>query len=110
MILATSPLKPFLYTMKRTIRRQLMLKDYASEIADAYLAVRESSNVDIPLPTSWALEDCVEFVRGVVKKLIKVAEKEVGDDDDIFAVGADRWVNLLDWLCLFCILNPDIFC
>ena len=67
-----------------------MIKDYASEIEDAYQAVRDSSNADIPLPASWALEDCVEFTRNVLKKLLG---KTVGDDEDIFGLGADRSVG-----------------
>ena len=87
MIIVTNPMKPFLFTPKRTIRRQLMLKDYATEIVDLYKAVEDSSNSDIAPPASWKVNDTTVFAKNVVQKVLG---QNVNDEQDIFQIGADR--------------------
>ena len=80
-------MKPFLYTAKMTVRRQMVIKEYEDEIANVYEAVESSSNQDIGSPENWDLNSCIEFARVIVHKTLN---KEIGDDDDIFISGADR--------------------
>lgn len=87
MIIVSNPLKPFLFTAKLTVRRQLVIKDYEIEIAKAYEAVESSSNQDIASPENWDLESCTTFTRTIVHKTLN---KKIGDDDDVFLSGADR--------------------
>lgn len=92
MIVVTDPSHPLLYTAKHTIRRQVSLKEYADEVSRAYKAVAESSNEDISPPSSWELADVVQFVRSVADRVL---ERPVGVEDDLFQLGADRYVQSL---------------
>ena len=89
MIVVTDPSRPMQLTAKRTIRRQIMLNEYATEIAAAYKAVEEVSERGIDVPTGWSVEECTEYVRKVVKKILR--GKEISDEDDFFQIGADRF-------------------
>ena len=39
MIIVTSVKKPFQYTLKQTLRRQIMIKEYEREIEDLYASM-----------------------------------------------------------------------
>ena len=47
--------------------------------------------MDIPTPPAWTAETVRSYVRGVVKRVMKVPD--IGDDDDLFQQGGDRYVN-----------------
>ncbi|TBU53497.1 acetyl-CoA synthetase-like protein [Dichomitus squalens] len=87
LITVTKPNKPFQYTAKGTPRRHVSLDEYAEEIEELYKKLEESSQVDIPVPPSWSAETVRTYVRGVVKKVMKVPNIE--DDDDLFQQGGD---------------------
>ncbi|EJF61430.1 hypothetical protein DICSQDRAFT_170183 [Dichomitus squalens LYAD-421 SS1] len=82
LITVTKPNKPFQYTAKGTPRRHVSLDEYAEEIEELYKKLEESSQVDIPVPPSWSAETVRTYVRGVVKKVMKVPNIE--DDEDLF--------------------------
>lgn len=67
MILITSPRKPLLFTAKGTVRRKLVLEEYAEETDTLYAAIDESSQEDIPAPTDWHFDNTEVFVRQVVQ-------------------------------------------
>ncbi|KAI8996240.1 acetyl-CoA synthetase-like protein [Trametes punicea] len=87
MITVTKPGKPFQYTAKGTPRRHVSLADYAEEIDELYARVEESSQVGVPPPSSWTGEAVLEYVRSVVKKVLR--SSNVGDEDDLFQQGCD---------------------
>ena len=91
MITVTDPSKPFQYTAKGTPRRHVSLDEYAEEIEELYKKVEESSQVDIPTPPAWTAETVRSYVRSVVKRVMNVPD--IGDDDDLFQQGGDRYVN-----------------
>lgn len=91
MILFTAPSKPFQYTAKGTARRGAIINDYEEEIANLY-ALLEEVTTGIAPPSEWTRETLLEYVRAVVKSIMK---KEVGDRDDLFQWGCDRQVLLL---------------
>lgn len=86
--MVTKPGKPFQYTAKGTPRRQVSLDEYAEEIEELYKRVAESSQVDIPVPNSWSAGTVRSYVRGVVKRVMKVSD--ISDDEDLFQQGCDR--------------------
>ncbi|KAF5351577.1 hypothetical protein D9758_007202 [Tetrapyrgos nigripes] len=88
MILVANPNKPFEMTPKGTPRRNAVLKDYAEEIDEAYIAFDESSQVQFNPPKSWNTEDCTSFVRTAFKSVMEQNVK-LEDDDDIFQKGCD---------------------
>lgn len=90
MILVASPEKPFLYTPKGSIRRQVTLKEYDSEIEALYMSIEESSQGDIAAPTEWNPESTLEFVRKTVHSVLKA---DITDEDDLFQYGCDRFVS-----------------
>ncbi|KAI0369579.1 acetyl-CoA synthetase-like protein [Pilatotrama ljubarskyi] len=87
MITVTKPDKPFQYTAKGTPRRHVSLAEYAAEIDELYRKVEESSQVDVQPPPSWTDGTVREYVRGVVKKVLRAPE--IGDEDDLFQQGCD---------------------
>jgi hypothetical protein len=89
MIMVTSPQKPFTYTAKHTPRRAAIINEYAEEIEALYAAADENSENDLAPPSSWAYSTAKEFVRAVITRVL---EHEVGDNDDIFQHGCDRYV------------------
>ena len=88
MITVTKPDKPFQYTAKGTPRRHVSLADYAQEIDEVYKKVEESSQVDVQPPDSWTNETVPEFVKAVVKKVMRAPN--IADGDDLFQQGCDR--------------------
>ena len=116
MILVASASKPLSYTMKKTARRGVILKDYNEEIEAIYRAVEDSSNTNIPIPSGsssgggWTLEESSKFVRDVVHSIMISAES-LGDEDDFFGFGCDRWViglNIFDPLkCSYVIFSQS---
>ena len=95
MIIVASPSKPFAYTDKGSVKRQITLQLYDDEIESAYAAVENSSQTDIEPPSNWDRESTHNFVKKVV---IGVIGHEIHDGDDIFQHGGDR-----------CALHPGIF-
>jgi hypothetical protein len=88
-ILVASPSKPFQYTAKGTIRRQITLDLYTVEIEAMYSSVEESTQSDIIAPMEWTLELARDFVRKVVHSVLNTP---VTDEDDFFQHGCDRYV------------------
>ncbi|KAG7093077.1 putative NRPS-like protein biosynthetic cluster, variant 2 [Marasmius oreades] len=86
MILIADAAKPFRYTAKGSVRRQLLLKDYEDEISKLYEDVETSTQPDIPAPSHWDTISCRNFVRKVVRSVLP---NGVGDDDDLFLHGCD---------------------
>jgi hypothetical protein len=93
MILIASPSKPFVYTAKGTPRRQAILNDYKTEIEALYETVDETAQPQVPLPANWSNSNALEFIRATVSN---VMNRDVGDEDDLFQHGCDRYV------CLWC--------
>jgi RNAse (barnase) inhibitor barstar len=87
MIIVASPSKPFVYTAKKTARRQAILKEYDEEIDTLYDVVEKSSQVDLPVPVEWTRSQSFDYVRHVVQK---VMTQKVTDGVDIFQHGCDR--------------------
>ena len=96
MILIASTSKPLSYTTKGTLRRGAILRDYAQEIDAIYKAVEESSSTNVPVPNGssseggWTIDESLQFVHDVIHCIMKGAEA-MGDDDDIFGFGCDRY-------------------
>lgn len=88
MILVAKQPKPFSFTAKGTCRRQATLKDYADEIDELYKSVDEIAQRDIVPPLTWTAEESVAFVRRVVSSIM---ERPLGDEDDMFVHGCDRF-------------------
>jgi hypothetical protein len=91
MILVTHPDKPLELTAKATPRRGVCLKAYAQEIENLYDEIERSSQTEQRPPEIWTAESVLEFVRGVVHHVM--TSVQVGDDDDLFSNGCDRYVS-----------------
>jgi hypothetical protein len=91
MIQFTKPSKPFTYTGKETPRRHAIIREYESEIDELYEAMDDTSNVrsSVPPPKEWDVSSTLAFVRAVVHD---VMVNKVGDHDDLFEYGCDRYV------------------
>lgn len=89
MILVSSPKKPFTYTAKNTARRQAIIADYEEEIDSLYSAVQKTTQPHISVPAEWTSDAVLEFIRVIVSEVLK---RGVGDDEDIFESGCDRYV------------------
>lgn len=87
MILVEKPSKPFQYTAKSTVRRQLVLSEYQTEIDELYRTVEASAQEIVAPPAEWTAESSLVFVRELVGKVLN---KTVGDDADVFQHGCDR--------------------
>ncbi|KAL1982511.1 hypothetical protein VTN96DRAFT_1236 [Rasamsonia emersonii] len=86
-IIFASPEKPFQRTPKNTIKRKVVVKEYADEIAAMYAAAAQGVAADIPPADVHSLDSLQEYARRLVAK---VAGKPAPDDDaDIFALGVD---------------------
>lgn len=92
MILVSSPKKPFTYTAKNTARRQAIIADYKEEIDSLYAAVQKTTQPHISVPAEWTSDAVLEFIRVIVSEVLK---RGVGDDEDIFESGCDRYVVVL---------------
>ncbi len=88
MITVTNPSKPFQYTAKGTPRRHVCLKEYADEIEEVYRKVEESSQVNVATPATWTDGTTREYVREVVRSVMKAPQ--IRDEDDFFQQGGDR--------------------
>ncbi|GJE93538.1 acetyl-CoA synthetase-like protein [Phanerochaete sordida] len=86
MILVASPDKPFTYTAKNTARRPAIINEYADEIEALYAAADETSQADLPPPSSWEPAPAKAFVRAVVSRVLGHTPH---DDDDLFQHGCD---------------------
>ena len=93
MVLLASPSKPFEINMKGKPSRVKVLTSYDTEINQAYIDFgTQSVSSDLKkwiVPTPWTEEHLTEFVMGVIEDGI---ERKVELDDDIFALGCDRYV------------------
>lgn len=89
MILVASPSKPFAYTAKGTPRRQVMINRYEAEIEALYAAAEQVAQDGLPAVSQWTEEETSHFVRETFKSVLN---KPVGDNDDIFQFGCDRFV------------------
>lgn len=90
MIITTYPSKPLLYTPKGTLRRQIILDQYADEINGLYSNVEHSTQEDIKAPSVWSISNAESFVRQTVKQTMKKPDWEINDTANIFDFGADR--------------------
>ncbi len=88
MILVAKPSKPFEFTAKGTVRRKAVLKAYDQEIEDLYKAVDDASHADVVIPQLWSLRSVMTMIRDIVTAVL---EREIGDSDDIFVAGGDRY-------------------
>lgn len=87
LIIFASPDKPFQRTPKNTIKRKVIVKEYADEIAAMYAAAEQGVAADIPPADVHSVDLLQEYARQLVAK---VAGKQAPDDDaDIFALGVD---------------------
>ncbi|KAH9933970.1 acetyl-CoA synthetase-like protein [Epithele typhae] len=86
MILVASPSKPFQFTAKGSLRRNVILKDHHEEIEAIYKTVEESTESDVPPPAVWDEDGILRFVRGVVGSTLG---HSLDDSADIFASGGD---------------------
>lgn len=89
MIIVTTPSKPFQYTPKGTPRRSANLAEYADEISAVYTATETAAQPSRAPPPSWELADTVAYVRDVVNATLK---HPIGDEEDFFQHGMDRYV------------------
>jgi hypothetical protein len=90
MIIVTYPDKPLLTTDKRTLKRQPNLSAYEADIKVAYAALADSARQDIAFPVSWDVDSIINFVRELTAKVMR---KSIGDEDDIFQNGGDRYMK-----------------
>ncbi|EJC99607.1 acetyl-CoA synthetase-like protein [Fomitiporia mediterranea MF3/22] len=89
MIIVASPEKPFQYTAKRSLRRQVVLEAYSKEIDKLYTIVNDSAQVDIAPPKDWSESSVLDFIRDVVAQTMKKEMCYLGDENDLFEHGAD---------------------
>lgn len=90
MIIVASPAKPFAVNpVKNTAVRPQVTAAYAKEIDAAYEDFENNIHDDFVAPSSWELEDALQFVRVVVRSTLPDIE---GDEDDFFNFGCDRLV------------------
>lgn len=72
-----------------------MTARYDQEIQALYDTVRESAQIDTPVPEVWTEESVLQFVGEVVRKVMK---RDVPADADIFQQGCDRCVSfVVEW-------------
>lgn len=90
MVLVSNPEKPFTFTGKGTPRRQAIINEYKPEIEALYAAADESAQADLEPPSTWTISSSTDFVREVVSRVMEIP---VEDNDDIFSLGCDRYVN-----------------
>ena len=87
MIIVTNPEKPLELTAKGSVRRNICIAKYETEIEELYRAVEESSQIGIKPPAEWTPESMLDFVQTIVHK---VMGQPVGETDDLFQNGCDR--------------------
>ncbi|KZV99470.1 acetyl-CoA synthetase-like protein [Exidia glandulosa HHB12029] len=87
MIIVASPAKPFaINPVKNTAVRPQVTAAYAKEIDAAYEDFENNIHDDFVAPSSWELDDALQFVRVVVRSTLPDIE---GDEDDFFNFGCD---------------------
>ncbi len=90
MIIIANPAKPFEFTVKGTLRRKAVLTAYEHEIEALYKTVDEVSHADVVIPQLWTLKNVMTMVRDIVTA---VFERKIGDAEDIFLAGGDRYAT-----------------
>ena len=88
MILVSKEEKPFVYSAKGDPRRKTVIADYEAEIEELYQTVEDTTISELNSPTTLVLEESTVYVRAVV---LGVMMATLGDDDDLFAHGCDRF-------------------
>jgi len=88
MILVSKEDKPFTYTVKGAPRRKAVISAYETEIEELYRTVEDTALNGFTSPATWSLGASRIYVRAVVTGVMMTA---VGDDDDFFAHGCDRF-------------------
>ena len=88
MILVSREEKPFVYSAKGDPRRKAVIADYEAEIEELYQTIEDTAITGLNSPTSLLLEESIVYVRAVV---LDVMMTVLGDDDDLFAHGCDRF-------------------
>ncbi|TBU38867.1 acetyl-CoA synthetase-like protein [Dichomitus squalens] len=86
MIMVTLPSKPFTYNAKGFPRRVPVLQDYENEIEALYATVEQSSQGDVPAPSSWNSHGVKTFVHTVVQHVLG---QPLAEDADLFRNGCD---------------------
>ncbi|EMD37730.1 hypothetical protein CERSUDRAFT_94730 [Gelatoporia subvermispora B] len=86
MIVVTRPSKPLEFTMKGNPRRQVCIDAYSEEIDAAYIAMEDSSQLDVSAPAEWTQDATANFVRAIVDRTLA---KSLRDEDDLFQNGCD---------------------
>ena len=88
MILVSKKDKPFVYSTKGTPRRKAVIADYEAEIEELYRTVEDAAIIGFSSPAIWSSETSRAYVRTVVLGVMMTA---LGDDDDFFLHGCDRF-------------------
>lgn len=91
MIIVTDPSKPFEYTPKGNPRRHVSVALYEDEINNVYATVTAQGSSGPPPPATWNETSAMEYVRTLVGQVLK---NKVGDEDDLFEFGCDRYVHI----------------
>lgn len=103
MILIAGPDRQFEYTSKGSLRRQITLAKYEQEINRLYEAT-ESGHASTAVPADMSQDKVPEFdnflpqIRTAVRTILG---DSVGDDDDLFRAGADRYVIFVFFAPIF---------
>lgn len=92
MILVTDPAKPLELTAKGSARRNVCLAKYEDEIEAIYTAADSSRDGPLP-PSTWTPESTLDFVHAVVEAAM---DQKVGENEELFSLGCDRYVQSLD--------------
>lgn len=72
----------------------MIINDYEGEINALYDTVEESTQAAPGVTVvGWDEIETRNFVRAVVKKVL-VGRGNLGDEDDLFQFGCDRYINL----------------
>lgn len=87
MVLIADPEKPFEYTAKGSIRRQITLSKYQKEIDQLYDIVEAPDSFETMHPRSLEPSTVLDVIRATVQRVL---ERTVQDDEDVFRLGADR--------------------
>jgi hypothetical protein len=90
MILVSKADKPFVYSAKGTPRRKAVIADYESEIQELYQTVEDAAIGGFRSPVTWSLDESTTYARTVVHGVMM---RTLGDDDDFFAQGCDRFAE-----------------
>lgn len=85
------PAKPFHYTPKGTPRRQVIIDEYKEEIERGYINLETTSTIEANSFETLDLEETHLYVSQLVEQIMG---RKLGEDDDIFLFGCDRFVTL----------------